>query len=178
MDIYTRPNSHQHRVLTVAKSVDAHLPKIQIVMKYRTQRDEEDRLALQTFYGKSRRIVALPDASPNKLEAAVQREYCRLQLADGEQQSDIAAYRLTSSATRPSVGLMCPKAPPLKKYARAISASLKLRLLARIVSEPRLARLDNSLGAVGHLELIEDIGDVIAHGLAADVELAGNLRIT
>jgi hypothetical protein len=44
------------------------------------------------------------------------------------------------------------------------------RLLARIVTQACFPRLDDGLGAVSHLQLIEDVRDMIAHGFRRDFQ--------
>ncbi len=46
-----------------------------------------------------------------------------------------------------------------------------------VVSQTRLPRPDNRLRPIGHLQLAEDIRDVIAHRLQAQPQLRGDLRI-
>lgn len=43
--------------------------------------------------------------------------------------------------------------------------------------QPRLPRLHNCLRPVRNLQLVKDIGDVIAHRFGADMELVGDLVV-
>jgi hypothetical protein len=47
-----------------------------------------------------------------------------------------------------------------------------------VASQSSLAGFDDCLGAVSHLDFIEDVGDVIADGFAADVQLLSDLLVT
>ncbi len=39
-----------------------------------------------------------------------------------------------------------------------------------VLPQPRLAGADDGLGPIGDLQLGEDVGDVVSHGLEAEVE--------
>ena len=44
----------------------------------------------------------------------------------------------------------------------------------QLAAKPGLSCADDRLSAIGKLELAEDVGDVVAHRLAAQVELPGD----
>ena len=44
-----------------------------------------------------------------------------------------------------------------------------------LFSQARLPDADNRLGSVGHLQLGEDVGDVVAYSLGTEGELPGDL---
>ena len=46
-----------------------------------------------------------------------------------------------------------------------------------LTADISLTCLDDGLGAISDLQLVEDIGDVVADGLAADVQLGGDLAV-
>jgi hypothetical protein len=49
--------------------------------------------------------------------------------------------------------------------------------LASLATQAGLAGPDDGLGAVGDLELEEDVGDVVADGLGAEMQAAGDLLV-
>ena len=63
-------------------------------------------------------------------------------------------------------------------YPTADRIDFEVILITTVNSfQPRLPGFDDGLGAVGDLQLAEDVGDVVAHGLGAEGELPGNLVI-
>src|SRR5215203_1492621 len=49
--------------------------------------------------------------------------------------------------------------------------------LSILSSQSRFAGPDDGVGAVGYLQLGEDVGDVVAYGLGAQVEACGDLGV-